>query len=693
MKASFLPDERVPAVELSFNLGEKTLRGTKLLDAVKKLPGRQWEPKTKTWLITGTGIAKHPNDVLDELGIQLPGEPDLSDLFFPVIEADGPGQWAVYPRFAGTEEVEKIIGYGAIWDKTRRCFIVDTADLCEADDDDLIIAPEEAWDHYENPGLFEVQDEDLVADLADSLGEDDLLAEAAEVYGEIPESFGVEGFQLRAFQKTSAYAVAAGRFCICHDMGAGKSTLSLAAAAVAGASRILLVVPPLVTTNWVKETAKSIEPYLRHVAPGQTTPRSQSKAFEHGPYIRRIQAGRKIPENYLEGLEAGALIVPDSLLGTEAVESVIADFEPDCLIVDEAHRFRTWDSQRSQAVRRLARSLPMGRRFAVTGTPMLAHPGEMANLLAITGQLETHFGSYGQFLDRYTKRNKFGQFKPNKKRLEELGEIMSELWVRKSKAELLPHLKGKIHDWRWVDVDLKSYRVSHGEIIDNVIEKWGGSSELASAPDEDLVSYAEQSGVGLLSPMRRAAGLAKVEAAVDLIAQMMTQDPDSPLIVFAHHTEVVDALADAIEDEGLIVDVIDGSVPASKRGAIVDDFQDGQIDVLVASIVAAGVGITLTRSHRVVFVEQDWTPALMSQAMDRADRQGQTELVEVTYLVATGTLDDQIQNVLARKIDTLEQLDSSTEAGQAMETEVTAEELVLDLLFEARNVAKKQLKD
>ncbi len=74
------------------------------------------------------------------------------------------------------------------------------------------------------------------------------------------------------------------------------------------------------------------------------------------------------------------------------------------------------------------------------------------------------------------------------------------------------------------------------------------------------------------------------------------------------------------------------------------------------AIAAASTGITLNRSSDVLFVESDWTPALVSQAEDRSHRRGVKRPVLVTTLIASGTLDEHIQNVLLNKAEVLEQV-------------------------------------
>lgn len=693
VEAQFIDDPLIPRVDVQFSFNARADNGKMLVDAVKALPSRTWNPQDKVWSITGTGTKKHPNDVLECLGFFI--DTELDDYWHPVAVPHGAGAYRVYPRFAGYEDVAADIGRGAAWSKAHQSFIVDATDLSDGkrllvrglitDVEDQI--HDEAHHMLQHP--FDDHDPDLIEDLAEvtSQGDQELLDEAAELFGHQREGFGGETHQLRPFQQASAYAVATTRKLVCHDMGAGKTCIALAAVDLMGTQRLLVVCPPIVATNWVAEINQWLSPVFAKTHPDQQP--GQFKSAESGPWVRRVATGRKLPDLP----EVGSLVVPSSLLQREDVRELIAEFDPDAMIFDEAHEYSTWESQRSIAARELARTLPVGRRFAVTGTPSDSHPGEMANPMAITGQLEARFGSYGNYMQRYTTVDHFGKHKPLMKNLPELAGILRELWVKKTKAELLPHLQGKAHDWRLFDVSTTEYRKAHVEVIDNIIEKVGGIDETAKMSPGDIEEFADTFGMGVMSPMFRAAGRSKIEPALGVIETLMHQDDSTPLIIFAHHQDVINELHDTLlEETDYEIDVLDGATSADQRGAIVEDFQDGQIDVLIASIKAAGVGVTLTRSHRIVFVEHWWTPGINAQAMDRADRIGQEKLVEVTHMVAVGTFDEQVHNVLARKLDYVDTIDPDADMGESQEMESSINDIITGVIEAAVAKAKREMK-
>lgn len=126
----------------------------------------------------------------------------------------------------------------------------------------------------------------------------------------------------------------------------------------------------------------------------------------------------------------------------------------------------------------------------------------------------------------------------------------------------------------------------------------------------------------------------------------------------------------------LRVATIHGGTSHAERDDIVQRFQAGQI-------VAAGVGLTLTRSSDVLFVETDWTPAGVVQAEDRVHRIGQTAHVQITTLIAERTLDAKIHATLATSIQTLNHLTPGsdhavTELGDSATVRDVLVGLVLD---------------
>jgi SNF2 family DNA or RNA helicase len=82
---------------------------------------------------------------------------------------------------------------------------------------------------------------------------------------------------------------------------------------------------------------------------------------------------------------------------------------------------------------------------------------------------------------------------------------------------------------------------------------------------------------------------------------------------------------------------------------MVNEFQAGRFDSVLAGIEAAGVGYTMTRSADVFIFEIDWTPGLMKQPIDRIHRRGQDRQCNVYWFVIDGTIDAHIARLFSAK--------------------------------------------
>jgi SNF2 family DNA or RNA helicase len=82
---------------------------------------------------------------------------------------------------------------------------------------------------------------------------------------------------------------------------------------------------------------------------------------------------------------------------------------------------------------------------------------------------------------------------------------------------------------------------------------------------------------------------------------------------------------------------------------MVDRFQSGEVPVFLLSLKAAGTGLNLTRASHVIHYDRWWNPAVEEQATDRAYRIGQTQPVQVHRLIAEGTVEDRIGEMLLAK--------------------------------------------
>ena len=112
---------------------------------------------------------------------------------------------------------------------------------------------------------------------------------------------------------------------------------------------------------------------------------------------------------------------------------------------------------------------------------------------------------------------------------------------------------------------------------------------------------------------------------------------------------------------------ITGRESAVQKEDAVDRFMLGKTDLCVISLRAAS-GLNLQRATCVVFGELDWSPAVHSQAEDRAHRIGQKDSLLCYYLVSPGGSDQDMQEALGLKVSQFQLL-----MGDAAETQAQAQ--------------------
>ncbi len=340
------------------------------------------------------------------------------------------------------------------------------------------------------------------------------------------------GLALDPYQRVGAERVAAGRFLLADTPGLGKTRQLLAVAAVLAPGRVLILCPPVVLTHWLRETEQSglvghVDSPASSEAPGAIlappTTRWPSTSGD-GPSMsdpppacaERLRAGeivvirpgRKEPELP----DGGVVIVPDTLVAARRkLLARLWAWQPELLIYDEAHRAKTWDSKRSVAARTIAGGT-VGPVLVSTGTPMFAQPAEMVPLLDMTGQLGPVFGGRAAFVDRYLRLNRYRQLVARPERLPELrAKLDREVWVRRTKADVLRDLPPKSRRALVVDVDRSGFDAAHAEVA-AAASRWLADYHAAvqALPSEEEILEWCRGNLAFVSSLRRAAGLCKV---------------------------------------------------------------------------------------------------------------------------------------------------------------------------------------
>jgi len=342
----------------------------------------------------------------------------------------------------------------------------------------------------------------------------------------------------------------------------------------------------------------------------------------------------------------------------------------DILIVDEAQYIKNPESKRSQAVTIIAREAE--RVLLLTGTPMENRPIELWPLLRIAAPAQwdpshtrlgvisadkkaSHPGegpNFWAFAKRYCGLKK--SFFPGRggrrmawdfsgaSNLDELSaKLKATCMVRRLKETVLTQLPDK--RFQLVLLDSIAEKIDDSDMLPELSEH--NYSEQVRSLIADKVKFAEY------SKRRHEQALKKVDPTLVFLRDQM--DGSQKIIVFAHHRDVIAKLEMGITaelDAGDYMVCVTGETHVADRGANVKAFQeDPKCRIFLGSIGAAGLGITLTASSHVIFVELDPVPGKMAQAMDRAHRIGQKGSVLVQYLMFNNSLCARLAQIVVKK--------------------------------------------
>jgi SWI/SNF-related matrix-associated actin-dependent regulator 1 of chromatin subfamily A len=269
------------------------------------------------------------------------------------------------------------------------------------------------------------------------------------------------------------------------------------------------------------------------------------------------------------------------------------------LVLDESHSFKEENSKRTQLALAWSKKIPY--KILISGTPMLNRPRELITQMEILNNIHK-VGGREKFLEKYCnpRHSQYGIDYSGCSDLQELHQMMNGIWLRRTKDDL----ENKLPTKTIVPIP--------------IIEL----NQPAPTSFRDIERY------------DRAVLYKKLDASVDFIEQLLERD--EKVVVFVHHKDIGKALNMKFPDASVIV----GGQSPVHRQLNIDNFQLHDTQIIICSLQASAVGLTLTASRCAVFIEYPWSPALLAQAQDRVHRLGQDKDVFIFYLYGQGSIDE-----------------------------------------------------
>ena len=339
------------------------------------------------------------------------------------------------------------------------------------------------------------------------------------------------------------------------------------------------------------------------------------------------------------------------------------------IIADEVQYISGIDTIRTRAVNQISFALRDSRKIFISGTPYETKTAQFYSCLHILA--EKVFPNEWAYKMKYCNPVKtfWGWTFEGLSNAQELHEKISKFMIRRLKSEVLKDLPPKIRSIIPMKVNAADRKIYTD--IDNELEA--------------AILNGEKNALNKLEALKQASFKAKINSMIQWIKDYL--EIDEKLVVFIWHQEAAAILEKEFKD---IAVSITGDTPSNKRDAIKEEFQTNpKIRLFIGQIKSAGVGLTLTKSKAVAFLEFGTTAPGMEQAEDRVHRIGQeADSVLAYYLIMENSIDEQIMEVLNRRNKDLKQVLNNKE--EDLFTEVKEKEfskLILDEYKKKKKIA------
>jgi len=408
------------------------------------------------------------------------------------------------------------------------------------------------------------------------------------------------------------------------DMGLGKTlqTIAFLTSQVTEDSRVLILAPSGLIYNWADE--------FRKFAP------QLDVAVVHG-----LKANREaiLSENHQIYVTSYATFRQDS----ELYQEMSFDF----LFLDEAQVMKNAQTKIAQSLRQFV----VPAVFALSGTPIENHLGELWSIFQIVlpGLLPNKkefmklpAERVAQFIKPFVMRRKKEEV------LTELPDLIEVVYKNEledqQKAIYLAQLQ-QMRD-RLAQVTDKEFQRSRVEILSGLMRL----RQICDTPALFMDDYQGASG--------------KLDSLRDLLLQVAAGG--HRVLIFSQFKGMLEKIEQELPDLGLTSFKITGSTPAQDRQEMTKAFNQGERDTFLISLKAGGVGLNLTGADTVILVDLWWNPAVEAQAIGRAHRMGQEQMVEVYRLITKGTIEEKIQELQEQKKHLVSQVLDGTESRASL---------------------------
>jgi SNF2 family DNA or RNA helicase len=437
---------------------------------------------------------------------------------------------------------------------------------------------------------------------------------------------------LWAHQRAVLTDLAIGHYLLLWEPGVGKTAALVVAGGIVG-GRQLWLSPAVIIPQSIEE--------IRRWRPGVK--------------IQHIRTGRDRLDR-----SADVVILSYDLMRRVEIWRQLISVTWASAVADEGHAFGHSSAVRTRAFYGARADSPGAlfrhceRVWIATGTPVLNHPDELhGHLSRLMPRLIPGLLRKQDFTDHYcvTINKSFGPVVVGARNLPELRRVLAVCASRLTLADVTD-LPALLVDQIPVEISARDRAAIEATMTEDQRHELHVVVTQIEGGDESKWQRLQAMLLPLAST-RRVTAMAKAQACVDLVRSELDGGADR-IVVFGVHVEALKFVAEACARHE--ARLLNGSTSPADRERHLRAFTSGHARVLVASSRVAGYGLNLQAARRALFLETDWTPAGVDQAIARLYRAGQQRPVHVSMLAVANSIDGRVAEVIRRKRTTIDQL-------------------------------------
>lgn len=475
--------------------------------------------------------------------------------------------------------------------------------------------------------------------------------------------------KLYEFQRVGArWLLHAGSALLADEMGTGKTIQVLAAMEELGADAFpaLVIAPNSVKVNWAEEATKWLPKATPYVLAGSALVKARLLAaaardpaalvitnFESTFRLSRL-AG-------FGSMRLARCITCDPKYGTPGLKATSCEVHPRVLnqvpfklvIVDEAHRIKDPKAKQTRAVWALGEGKSVTRHWALTGTPLANDPSDLWSIMHFVAPSE--YPTKSKFVDRYCLQawNVHGGLDVvgvNPTTREEFFKFFDPRFRRMPKALVLTQLPPKIRTIRRVEMTPKQKKAYHDMARRLITPLEDGTVLVARSNLSAQIrllqlasSYATIDTNGSDDVTDWQVELCEPSPKLDELMVALEELGDRPAVVCAESRRLIELAATRLTKANVTHGLITGSVDEYDRTEALRAFQSGELRVLLFTLKAGGVGLTMTAADTMIRLQRSWSMIDNKQGEDRIHRIGaeKHESIQIIDIICTDTVEEQ----------------------------------------------------